>query len=155
MCWCQLCECVDVFNFVNLLDCGGQKTIEHNGQSCTQSASLSHKGLTHFLNCNILCMCMFNIKQLNSMFRWANQSTLMCLCIFVLKDESTLWFLYFDMWFVHDPIWFGLWILSQDFQSVEIFFIFNWIIKNPCLFIPQIDIYIIRGTHYPLIYQKP
>lgn len=155
MCWCQFCQCGNVFNFANLLDCGGQKTIEHNGQSCTQSACLNHKSLTHFLNCNILCMCMFNINQLNSMFRWANQSFLMCLCIFVLKDESIVWFLHFDMLFVHDPIWFGLWISSQDFQSVEIFFIFNWKIKNPCLFYtPNRHIYI-RGTHYPPIYQKP
>ncbi len=49
-----------VLNFANLLECGGEETMEHDDETQTHYACLIHKSLTKFLSCNILCVYMSN-----------------------------------------------------------------------------------------------
>jgi len=108
-------------------------------------------------------MCVFNIKQLNSMFRWADQIFFMCLCIFVLKDESTL----FAFWHVICAWSHSVWpsnIILRFSKCGDLFSFLFEKLKIHAYFIPQIDIYIYNKgnplpTHLPKtivsIYRNP
>lgn len=100
-----LCHFLFIFSFlpVNKI----KKTIAHDDQSWTLDVWFTKASQT-------------SLMQLTSMFCWANRFFFV-LCTFIFKNESHTLIFHFDIGFVHDPISFDLWKLSQYFQKVNIF----------------------------------
>lgn len=94
--------------WVNWLVCGCfqfRQLVEMWGWQI-QSRCLIHKNLTNFLSCNVLYMCMFSIKQFNSMFCWTNQS-FKIFFVHICTQEwiKHFYFLHFNMRFCACAYW--------------------------------------------------
>jgi hypothetical protein len=85
----HLLGCVGVFITSKLLESGVNKSLSmminfkyRMDVSSTKASQIS--------SIVILYVCMFNIRQLNSMFQGANIKKFMCLCIFLLNEELNI-----------------------------------------------------------------
>jgi hypothetical protein len=88
--WSQYCQFADVSTFANLLECGVNKPLDTMINSKPRVDVRSTEKSQNLKICSILCVCMFSIRQLSSMFHSANETFLIRLYIYELNNSVNM-----------------------------------------------------------------